>query len=162
MSVSTDGQICYGIRLLSEEAGDEDVSFPWDGDKYDGIDDWWTAGVCGYKPPFEIYNTQGEYLDGVSPSEDRIHEYYEHRREFEEAHPFPYELVNACHSDHPVDILAIQETVMVALRGYPETFDPRGLRVYESEAEELLAFCAEHKIGTKGEPSWWLSSYADF
>lgn len=50
MSVSTDGQLCYGILC------GEDIEFPWDDQQYDGDIDLWWATICGF-----LYDQ--EYLD---------------------------------------------------------------------------------------------------
>ena len=151
MTVSTDGQICYGVLF------DEGYEFPWEEECSDGIEDWWCS-ICKYEPPFELYDARGEYIDGRRLSDERIHKYHANRRVFIERHPLPVSLVNVCSSDYPIWILAIPSTVRCANRGYPKTFEPSVLVVSEDKVDILLRFCEEHGLEYTGEPQWWLSS----
>lgn len=155
MGVSTDGEISYGIAF------DEDYSFPWDDEQFEGdIDNWW-LDVNGYKPPFELYDEQGEYINGVIPSNEVIKEYFDHQRAFEKDMPaLPVELVNVCSNDYPMYILAVQGIGMIASRGYPKAFDPDSLVVTADQQNALREFCKAHGIDIEGnEPGWYLSSY---
>lgn len=154
MGVSTNGVICYGIEF------DEDTSFPWDDEKYEGdIDNWWLHGVIGFKPAVEIYGEDGNYIDGKEPSDEVLDAYYAEKRAAEDANPLPVELVNYCSADYPMYIIAVPSTIKRALRGYPTWFEPAALTVTDEEKASLLAFCNTHGIVTLAEPSWWLSSY---
>lgn len=154
MSTSTDGQICYGILF-----GD-DYEFPWDsGEWHDGIEDWWLYEVCGYRNPFELYDEQGSWLNGIKPPEQQIREYYDPQYAFLDDHPIPVRLVNYCSGDYPMYIVAAPSSVIIASRGYPEAIGTRSFAtVTEEEAALLIEFCREH-FGVFEEPSWWLSSY---
>jgi len=142
MSTSTDGQICFGV--LVDELPD------------DNLDSWW-LDVLGYEPPFKLYES-GSYINGVKPSEDKIKEYYAHKFDFQEIHPLPVTLINYCSRDHPMYILAVPSSVRSARRGYPEPFDPAGLKVEQNEVEKLLRFCDDYNLKCSW-PRWWLSSY---
>lgn len=155
MGVSTDGQICYGVIL------DEDEESPWQDEIFDGdIDEWWVYYILGFKHSFEIYTQAGEYINGVEPSKDRINQYYQEKRDFEQANQkLPVELVNYCSGDYPMYILAIPDTCNSARRGYPEKFNPGKLTVTSEQIQVLLDFCEKYAIKYKGEPAWYLSSY---
>ena len=163
MSVSTDGQICYGIYF------GEGFSFPWE--KYSEYK-WWRK-VNGYKRPFDLY-TEGDadYIGGVRPPQQKIDEYWEHCHQWEEVHPFPVKLVNYCSGDYPMYILAVPESVISNSRGCPQEFDPAKLQVTEEQKQSLIDFCEKYlgeaieennsesyneKIELK--PAWFLSSY---
>jgi len=151
MTVSTDGQICYGIRIP------EGAALPWE--KWDNdIENWWLFGVCGYRNPFELYNDRGEYLDGVRPPQETIERYYATRRAFQTDYPMPVTLVNCCSHEYPIYIVAIPRTVISAHRGDPQEIHPRGLTITEHERDLLIRFCKDHGIETIGHPTWWLSS----
>lgn len=151
MTVSTDGQICYGILL-----GD-DMELPWD-DFDDTINDWWIEVVHAYKPSFEVYDDKGEHLPGVG--KEQIDAYWNERSAFKEAHPLPFQVVNACSGDYPTWILAVDFTCLSANRGYPQSFDPATLVVTDGMRTMLLDFCKTHGIEIGNEqPKWWLSSY---
>ena len=151
MGTSTNTQICYGIPF------EEDFEFPWGEQE---LDDWWLDDVLGYKPPFQLYDDQGNYLDGHRPSDDKVNEYYAHRREFLAEHPLPITLVNYCSGDYPMWIIAIADSIVTAHRGEPiDITDSLFEAKYFNHSASLLEFCVEHGIETTEEPRWLLSSY---
>lgn len=156
MGVSTDGQICYGILF------EDGYEFPWDEDG--DIEDWWNDihGMKDWKPTVEIYNSEGNYLNGIKPSKEAIDAYYDERRAFKESlsiPPLPVEMVNVCSGDYPTYILAVPSSSKSASRGYPQEFDPQLLKVSEDELQALLGFCDKYELEYDGEPKWYLSSY---
>ena len=155
MGVSTDGQICYGIRF------EDEFQFPWDAEEWEGdIEAWWVEHVNGYRPPFRLYDEKGEYLNGVKPSKETLDAYFNPLWEFKKSHPVPVELVNACSGDYPVWILAAKGLTITANRGYPQSFEPSSLVATGKKTVELIEFCEKYDIETGGEePKWWLSSY---
>ena len=148
MGVSTDANICYGIFL------DEDYEYPW-GDEWE--ETWWRETACGYRPPFELFNERGDWIDGKEPDKEIVSEYFDHQRNFEKAHPMPFELVNYCSGEFPMCILAVPGTVTRASRGYPKEINPLRLVVSSSFLLPFEEFCKE--FGFSGERKWWLSSY---
>ena len=151
MGVSTDGQICFGIAF------EDGTEFPWGSDEYDGdIEGWWICAVNEYQPPFEIYSN-GEYIGGIKPPDERIDEYYRVRLDFEKAHPLPVRLVYHCSGNYPMYILAIPRTVKKAARGYPEEINPSEMVATQDECNLLIEFCKTHDIEAEA-PRWWLSS----
>lgn len=160
MSISTDGEICFGI-LTKEE-----FEFPWDADEYDGdIEKWWIYKICGHKNPFEIYDDKGNYLDGEQPSEDKIFTYHKSRREYLKENPLPVELVNYCSADYPMYLLSVPKTSLRCERGYPTVFDPNKLVVSREQIEKLVSFCKKYCSGGEYDspldfaPKWYLTSY---
>ena len=166
MGQSTDGQISYGVRFP------EGFEFPWDR-SHDGDEDAWWREVFGYKPPFELYDKDSEYLDGKKPAQERINEYYDAQTTWENANPLPFKLVNYCSGECPVYILSVPGTVVTANRGYPQELDPqKALTVRQMAVDKLMTFIAEH---IKVDPEewddedcdvtlpakWWLSSEWD-
>ena len=150
MSSSTDGTICFGVMI------DDETELPWD-----ESGDWevWWRKVNGYKPPFEIFDKNGNYLDGKEPAEGKVDEYFDSQEKWDKKNPFPVELVNACSDSAPVWILAVKESCLTASRGFPEVFSPLKLMATPKEVEDLMAFCKKYKIKTKGKTVWYLSSY---
>lgn len=151
MGLSTDGQLCYGVKF------DEDFEFPWgDGD----VDDWWLE-VNGYAPSKPLYNSDGEYINGVRPSDAMVKEYFAEREAFrEKIGKLPFELVNYCSGDYPSYILGIPSTSKTANRGYPIILHEENFRVNGDDREALLAFCDKYDIKYSPEDiGWWLSSY---
>lgn len=161
MSTSTDGQICYGIVFP------EGFEFPWETYDEEG---WWRK-VKGYKPPFELYTEDGEYINGVKPEQAQIDAYYEHQRNWEKANPFPVEVVNYCSGDCPMYILAAKGSLLSNSRGYPLEFDPNNMKMGDWQA--LIEFCETYLLKKIDEyngeewndekilikPKWYLTSY---
>jgi len=150
MGTSTNGHLCYGVAF------EEDFEFPWvDGE----IEDWWTYTVHGFKHSFEIFDGDGNYLNGRKPPEDEVSRYFEERRAFDAAHRLPVALVNYCSGDYPMYALAAPSTVRTATRGSPTVIDPASLVVADDERDALLRFLAEHDIEAPEAPAWLLTSY---
>ena len=151
MGTSTNGQICFGVAF------EEGFEFPWgDGE----IEDWWTYTVHGFKHSFELFDADGNYLNGRQPSKDETSRYFNERREFDAAQPaLPVLLVNYCSGECPMYVVAVPGSVRTARRGYPEGIDPSLLTVTVDERENLLKFFAAHGIEVPAEPAWLLTSY---
>ena len=148
MSVSSDGQICWGVKL------DEDEGLPWELSSHD-FETWWLY-ECGYEPLFPLYDEKGDYLPGPEPSKVQIHEYYTHQSEFESAHPCPVELVNYCSYDYPMYIVAVSRTFLSCSRGYPEEIVVL-IPPLSEEKGKLIKFMDTY-FGEYEDPKWWLSS----
>ena len=158
MGISSDGQICFGIAF------EEEYEFPWTDEKWGGDEeDWWFIGVCGYVPPFEIFNDNGDYADGVRPHKEKMDEYYAHRQEFRESHPIPVEIVRHCSYEYTMFIVAVPGTYISAFRGNPLEF--RVANIDPSKAAAVIDFCEkycrpkyEHSEFPEMKPCWLLSS----
>lgn len=157
MTTSTDGQICFGVELGSEE----DNEFPWSGDEHFGeFDEWWLERVSGFTPTKAYpFDERGNYLPGMHCGSPEVEAYFAERREFMKTNPTPFTLVNYCSGDYPALILAVPSTCLTASRGHPLAFDPQALSVTDEQVRQLLAFCETHGLAFEGEPCWWLSSY---
>lgn len=156
MGQSTDGQLSFGVKFP------EDFEFPWD--DYDDAEDWWRK-ASGYQPPFELYDKSGGYVGGQRPSQEKVDEYLERQKEWDAKHPMPFQLVNYCHLECPMHILAVPGTVVTANRGVPAKINPLDMKnaLEPSAVERFKKFLAEYvKIDPgEGALSWWLSSYWD-
>ncbi len=151
MSISSDGQLCYGIEF------DYGYEFPWDDENFEGdIEEWWRF-VNGYEPPFQLYDG-GDYVGGVRPPEEKIDEWYDHRKKFDDEHPLPIACVLHCSYDYGMYILAVKGTYYSASRGYPKTID--NFDVDEYNLKTLIDFCKKYIKDDKIElkPKWILSS----
>lgn len=154
MGVSTDGIICYGIAL------EEGIELPWDNDEWDNDEEeWWMYEVCGYQNPFELFDKRGNWIPGMENDEEKHRQYYDQRREFREAHPIPIKVVRHCSGEYTMYIIAVPRTVLVASRGYPESFDPEEMYITDEEHFSVINFCDGHSIDRGEElPRWWLCS----
>lgn len=147
MGVSTDGLIFFGWVF------DEGHEFPWD--EYDE-EDWWRKEQ-GYKPPFEIYNAEGEYLNG-RPPQSKIREYHDHRNDWLKANPLPFEMENYCSGESPMWAITVPGVGMSARRGYPEVIG--GLPEIDGEAiSAIVKLLTSHGMAFPSGPHWHLASY---
>ena len=151
MGVSTDGIVCYGICL------DEDQELPWE-ECYDDIEEWWIREILGYENPFEIYDEDGEYIDGIKPPKEKFGQYYDAYFAFKKDNPLPVKLVQHCSDEYPMYILALPRTVTRASRGYPEPISTSPM--LSQDCAMLVNFCDRHGIDiAEKRLGWWLASY---
>lgn len=146
MGMSTDAILCFGVTVV----GDSQV--PWSDRE---IEDWWMTDVCGYKPPFEIYDEEGDYLNGIS--DEQIGSYYRASDKFLGENPLPVEVVQHCSPDDYMWMITVPGTVQTAYRGYPkvakvETPD-------HDDILKLIGFCDEYDIECIEQPTWLLASW---
>lgn len=151
MGQSTDGQICFGIVFK------DGYEFPWS-ENEDGHEEWWHTVVNGFKPSFEIYDENDEYLNGVRPSEEIITKYYKEKLEFKKNNPLPFELVNYCSGDCPMYILAVPSTFIKCSRGYPKEITPLMFNIDENSLQKFKNFCQEFDFKIE-DAKWCLTSY---
>jgi len=148
MSISSDGQICFGIAL------DESEEYPWD----DDFERWWFDEVCGYVEPFPLFTEDGGYINPEDQGDQaKTGRYFAHQRTFAEQHPCPVRLDMHCSYEYPMWILAVGPKLR-AWRGTPVSFEKGDLHVSMADYDALLAFCETHGVQYEGEPTWWLSS----
>jgi hypothetical protein len=153
MGVSTDGQICFG------NVYEEGFEFPWDAEPFDGdYEEWWRK-ERGFQHSFEIYDEEGEYLNGVRPAPESIDAYHKEQLDFDTANPFPLELVNYCSGDYPMWILAVPSSCRSNNRGYAERFNPSELVVTDEEVKVLHDFCVKYDLIPEEDAGWYLTSY---
>lgn len=163
MSVSTNGQLSYGVVF------DEDIEFPWDSEEFEGSTDAWWRNVNDYvNPHYYPFTKKGTFKDDapviinqlgqkrLDHNDPRIVDYYNHWREWEIANPIPVELVNYCGDDYPMYLLVVKH--VSCSRGYPLEVDPAFLEVTEEEKYKLREFLDRFGIEAD-EPKWWLTSY---
>jgi len=157
MGVSTNGQICYGVVF------EEGYEFPWGKDGEDGgIEDWWME-INGYKPPFEIYDENGDYIDGKRPPTEKMDQWYESRIAWKKQNPLPVEMINYCSIDYPMWILAVPNIGIRCHRGDPTPFELRELgdtpESFSANAKAMMEFLTKHNLKYREGPGWFLSSY---
>lgn len=153
MGISTNGHIFYGICF------EEGFEFPW-GDEE--IEEWWTYKVHGFKHSFELYDAEGNNLNGVKPHPDLVTKYFQERRDFDATQePLPVALVNYCSDSYPMYAIVVPSTALTARRGYPTAFDPGSLYATIDERAALKKFIEDHMIKTSSLADWFLASYTD-
>ena len=156
MSISSDGQLCYGIAF------EIDYEFPWLNEKWEGeLEDWWFKGICKYKPLFEIWNNQGEYIDGIKPSEQKIKKYYKNYNKFKKDNPMPVDVVQHCSYNYPMYIIAVPGTYQNNCRGDVTEIKIRDIS--KKEEQNVIDFCEkycknEYDKFPKMELKWLLTS----
>lgn len=157
MSTSTDGQLSFGLIF------DEGFEFPWcdedgDGDEDDFIRAWWYKRNSYGDPTLKLYDSDGNCVEPESSRGEAVARLYSERREWEEAHPIPIQVVNYCSCDSPMLMLATRH--FSASRGYPKELDLECLVSLDLEPDRqiLSAFLEEYGIESDHEPQWFLSS----
>lgn len=140
---------------------EEGFEFPWcDEDGESDIDSWWLYEVHGYKPPFEIYMDDGNYIGGVEPSKEKLDEYYAHKRGFEEKIGETPVKLEFCNTYDYTSVIIHHPARTFGCWGYePEEIDPAKLTVPETDKQVLKDFLDKHGIEYEGEPRWWLSAF---
>lgn len=122
------------------------------------IDHWWIYKVHGFKHDVNIYDKDGNYINGREPTRARIDKYWDEKNIFQKDNPIPVELVNYCSGDCVMYILAVPSSVIDCRRGYPREFNPADLKVTSAERDKLLQFCSQYDIKIPSDPKWFLSS----
>jgi hypothetical protein len=146
MSVSTDGQLCFGIKF------EEEFEFPWDGME---LEEWWReVNDCPVENP---YDERGEYKQGATDGDGEL--YFDQIHEWDVKNPVPIELVNYCSMGSPMWIVAVPSSCRSCSRGYPMEVYPHSLTITLQEERNLLHFCMRFGIEVPSIPSWYLSSY---
>ena len=148
--MSTNGQICYGIRF------DEGYEFPWDIEPWQGDHEAWWRDVNGYESLEYPFAEDGSYNPGFHRDDPEIPAYFNHRRAWDKENPFPVELVYCGDLDSSNVILAVGSSCVFA--EHEESFNPVDLFVYDVRRNVLLDFCRRWNIESD-HPKWWLSTY---
>ena len=145
MSVSTDGQLCFGIKF------EEEFEFPWNGME---LNEWWReVNDCPVESPYDEYGGLKQ-----EATDANVDAYFDQLLFWDTANPFPVELVNYQASSSPAWILAVPSSCRSCSRGYPMELKLYDLPVTLEEERNLLDFCKRFNIETE-LPSWYLSSY---
>jgi len=156
MTVSTDGQLCYGVAF------EEGFEFPWDdyGDDYGNIEEWW-KDVKGFAPvSVDPYDDKGNYVKGFNSRSPEVRAYHDERKAWEKANPLPVTLVNYCTHDDPSYILAAPDKSYTAKRGYPQAINLVEMQDnIEEDRAKLIQFLEEFEIEYDEDPDWLLSGY---
>lgn len=154
MSVSTDGLIFYGVLL------DEDTELPWNTNKYDYSELEWWRDVNGFKPTNNLYDENGNWVNGIKPTEEAYKAYYTELALFDKKHPIPFEVVNYCSGEYPLYALTARGSYMYGLRGDPTEINPSIDFILDNEKVKVFVdFCIKYFDLTDVKPRWWLGSY---
>lgn len=155
MGESLEGQICYGVTF------EEDYEFPWEQDEYGGdIECWWIYEVLGYKPSIEIWDENGDYINGERPPQDVFDAYYEEERKFKEDNQkLPIDLIRYNSYDYPMYIIAVPRTTISSYDSEAKSFDPNSLYVSPEQVENLLEFCNKYDLKYQDTPRWYLTGF---
>lgn len=157
MGQSATGQISYGIPF------DEGHTFPWSGDEYDDIEDWWFTvrggeEACPVKQS-QIFDRTGNWLGGKETPEliALWHNHLDWRAKWFSDNPLPVEVIDTYSYEHGGKILAVPG-VGVCSGDEPELFDPMKLEVHPIGRLYLMEFFKEYGIEMPDQPGWFLSS----
>ncbi len=152
MTISSDGQICFGVQLR------EDEQMPWDQNKFDcEIEEWWFRGVNTFTSSFEMYDEVGDLIKkNPDWTQDEYDTYWKEWMIHRKNNPMPVAIVMHCSYENPLYIVAVKGTFQYAPRGYPQHFETQPIT--EAEHMTLSKFITEHDLPTEGDHDWWLTS----
>jgi len=160
MSQTASATISYGFWFKYA------YDLPWMadglGNDYGDYEKWWKDQLS-YESPFELFNEDGNWINGEGPAQERIDDYYTHRREWEKAHPMPFEVVRTGdYSGECNVIIAVPEAGMGADWNGAESFNPQDLFALDEEAVvELQTFYEAYLKDLPDHDStmrWYLSA----
>ena len=144
-------QICFGIAF------EEDHEFPWD--NYECIDDWWVYEVLKFKPTVQIYNDEGNWINGIEPDKKLVDDYYNEKSFVKNSRLIPIELVRHSHYANPMYIIALPGYTIEVDWGELEIINPESFCYDIIEKRVLIDFCKEFNIKFKEDPKWYLTVY---
>ena len=152
MSISTNGQLCYGGLF------EEDYEFPWSNDEFDyDIEVWWQH-VKGFVNPIESpYDGKGNYKPGISYKSPIIKKYWDAVSEWTRNNPIPVKVINYCSDDCPMYLLTTK--TLTNGRGFPVEVKSEFFKNTEQAHKVLKAFLEEFNLVPDSVIGWWLSSY---
>lgn len=150
MGSDAKSSICYGVSF------EDGADFPWE----DNLDDWWLK-ESGFKPPFELFDEHGEYINGVRPPEAKVDEYYDKKHEWEKQHPVPVDLVYCGSDEGHLTIVAIPSSVIRSDWEEPKELSTNLSLQREVGANDLKKFYRFYLKYFKVIPDlkWYMSSY---
>ena len=134
----------------------EGVEFPWDGDDYEGDPKEWWREVNGYKPLYQPYTDDGDYSPGWSRDDPRFGDYFQHRRDWLEANPMPFEVENAGVDDYTDTVLCVPGTLT---NHWESSVELNAMDYLAPESVSVDAFWScieEHLPLLKGKKASWL------
>jgi len=155
MGMTSYAKLIFGCDLGDEDAG---LELPWDTEEFDhDLEGWWRT-VKGYKPPFELYNSEGARLP-IWTAEKRD-ELYHHRKEFDEENPCPVEINYIGHPDFSGQVLSTKSH-QIFRSEWSEALEIKSEDLFQTSKMEatLQAFCAEYGIKPLKGPCWILGAY---
>lgn len=148
MGCNARAEIRYGYPCA------EDAELPWGED----IEGWWRE-INGYKPPFELYTDEGEYIGGKKPNENLIDKYYEHQHKWEEENPLPVMLCFTGSHDYPQTFIALPDAGSETEWGHFLNINDDCMAQKPDRHEVLEKFISDYEIETDGEPGWYLFAF---
>jgi len=149
--------IAYGIPF------EEDQEFPWDEAPFDGdVEEWWRT-IKGYKLPFEMFDSKGDWLPGFEKDKEKCDEYYKHRREWLENNPVPVAVLTMDSYDASRYFIAALETEVWVDWGEHKEIVLNSLNPLKKHVNALNEFVAEYLSGENFDiedaPKWHLFAF---
>lgn len=151
MGCDISGQINFGIAF------GEGFEFPWDDEKYDGIESWW-MDIHGYVPLYKPFTPEGNYAEGWTHHDPRFGEYFTHQGEWMEKNPIPVEVDSFGTGDYSLYMIILPK-VGLGTSWDATKFDPKQLVVSGEQVKVITDFLDKYEIEYEDEPAWLLSSY---
>jgi hypothetical protein len=107
-----------------------------------------------------LYDEEGEYLNGVKPTDKQLNDNYKYLRKFKEEHPLPVDRIYYGSGDDSICILIVTETDKRADWDEPVELDPDTIFSVKKENLDLFKkFCKDYLGIDNAQPKWLLSAY---
>ena len=156
MGSSVDGKLSYGAIF------NKDTEFPWNKKEFGyNIDDWWLKDVLGWKPPFKLYDENGEYVN-PEITKGKVEGYYNSMIELRDKNPIPvgiayYGFFEYMENDEVM--LTVGKTIS-SYGGEPTRIDISILdkMVTYKQIGELVEFCKKHLGCEPKEIGWFMTA----
>lgn len=148
MGMNAQAEIRYGYPCA------DDAELPWGSD----IEKWW-RGINGYKAPFELYDAEGNWLNGKKPDQKVIAEYYDHQFEWEKQHPLPVELCFTGSCDYSRTFLAVPNKGDFTSWGEFLDLSETLAAPEPTKIAALEKFVADHNIKVDGPLGWYMFAF---
>lgn len=156
MGVSTDAILCFGFELPDE------YEMPFEDEE-----EWWLE-LNNFKNSFEIFDSEGNFPNGIRPDEALIKEHFAERHNFLKENPLPFDVIRHCSGDYPMYIISTPDTLITAYRGYPVDIAQRMNKTYSQEyINKFVTMCKKYfptdidgyDYNIDYTPKWLMCSY---
>lgn len=152
MGMDAKCDIAYGFVV-------EEGELPWRCKEYDyDIDDWWRE-TQGYKPPFQLFDDEGNWLPGMEAEKAKQDEYYAHRHNWDDANPCPIGVITGSEGEEDAIITCAEIDDIGFDWDYGvQPVDPKSFEISFEQAaaiEKVRELLESLEIEIKQGPGWF-------
>lgn len=168
--MSITARLSYGIIF------DNDFAFPWRNtpktpwrnvkalwnDNGNNLWSWWTR-LQGFSPSLEVWDTDGNYIQGLQESEIKkreklfISEYKAWENSIGAIPDLPIDIISCAHWGSVIMVISDDKLSYESQKhGEPNRIYPIDLELQEDYRKTLVEFCEKYQI-EHAKPNWYLS-----